>query len=525
MSSPSPAAFESEIGARLCAGDLSAAAAAAAACRRAWPDVPAGWLLGSIAALMGGQRESALALAEEWLRNRPTDSQCLLQKAECLLALGQREQALEAAEAAARVTGEVPAALDAIGMFLVQAAEYSAALAVYDRAIAAAPADASLRDKRAVIYRYLGHFDLAAADFQAALAVSPADPEALKGLAELRRQTSACNHIAAMEAALSAAPPQSQQATTLHFALAKSYEDLAEYSASWRHLSEGNRLERARFHYDPALDRTIIERIVAGFPQVEPPAIDITGESPIFIVGLPRSGTTLAERIIGRHSQVHAAGELPALSEAVFAAAQQGASSGPGSWLELASALPRLDGEIIAREYLARARTRRGDRPRFIDKQLPNFFYCPLILRAFPRARIVHLTRHPLATCYAIYKARFQGTFPFAYDLEELGEFYLGYRRLMAHWHQVLPGRILDVAYEDIVSALEPTTRRLLEYLGLPFEAPCLEFHRNPAPSTTASAVQVRQALYDSSLDQWRHYAEQLGPLAARLASGGVPVD
>lgn len=476
-------------------------------------------------ALMTGHSETALALVQEWLRTHPADAQALLQKAECLLAQGSREPALEAAAAATKAANEAPAALDAIGAFLVGAADYAGALGLYDRALAGSPADAALLGKRAVIHRYLGHFDLAAADFEAVLAASPGDADALKGLAELNPQRSDCNHVAAMEAALSAAPANSPQAVTLHFGLAKSYEDLAEYPKSWRHLSAGNRLERARFHYDPALDRAVFERIIAGFPEIEPPASDSTGESPIFILGLPRSGTTLVERIIGRHSQVHAAGELPALSESIFVASRQGASGGPRNWLELASAFPRLDPARVAREYLARARTRRGERARFTDKQPTNFYYCPLILRAFPQARIVHLTRHPMASCYAIYKTRFQGTFPFAYDLEELGEFYLGYRRLMVHWHRVLPGRILDVAYEEIVSALEPTTRRLLDYLGLGFEEACLEFHHNPAPSTSASAVQVRQRLYDSSVEQWRHYAEQLAPLAARLAAGGIRVD
>jgi len=146
-------------------------------------------------------------------------------------------------------------------------------------------------------------------------------------------------------------------------------------------------------------------------------------------------------------------------------------------------------------------------------------------LRAFPNSRIVHLTRQPLATCYAIYKTRFQGTFPFAYDLTELGDFYIGYRKLMAHWHRVLPGRVLDVAYEDIVTAQEPTTRRLLEYLELPFEDACLDFHLNPDATTTASSAQVRQPLYDSSLLQWRHYAAELDGLRAHLEAAGIAVD
>lgn len=525
MSTPSAAAFEHEIGARLSAGEVAAAAAAAATCRRAWPEASAGWYLGSIAALRIGQQETALALVTEWLGHHPTDARCLLQKAECLLAVGRREPALEAARRAAAAATDLPAMLDAIGMFLVvRAVDYPTALEVYDRAIQCSPADRALRHKRAWVHLYLGHLDRARADFEAILASWPGDADALKWLADLSRQTRESNHVAEMRTALSAGGLDPAQAATLHFALAKSHEDLGEHAESWRHLSEGNRLERARFQYDPARDRALMERIISGFPQVEPAASDSTGESPIFIVGLPRSGTTLVERIIGRHSQVHAAGELPALSEAVRVAGQRDVSR-PDNWHELAAALPRLDAGLIAREYLARTRTLRGERARFIDKQPINFYYCPLILRAFPKARIVHLTRHPLAACYAIYKGRFQeGGYPFAYDLSEIGQFYLGYRRMMAHWHEVLPGRILDVAYEDIVRALEPTTRRILDYLGLPFEAQCLEFHRNPAPSTTSSVVQVRQGLYDTSVSQWRHYAGHLAPLAAQLAAGGVPI-
>jgi tetratricopeptide (TPR) repeat protein len=526
VSIPSAPAFEHEISARLRAGDLAAAAVAAAACRRAWPDAAAGWYLGSTAALASGQADDALALVAGWLREHPADSQWLLKKAECLLALGRREPAIEAALAGASRAQDLPAALDAIGVFLVvQAAEYAKALEIYDRAVECSPADRSLRHKRAWVELLLGRFDRATADFEAILAASPGDADALKWLADLSHQTRENNRIAALQAALSAAAPDSTQASTLHFALAKSYEDLGEHEKSWSHLVTGNRLERARFKFDSKLDRAVMERIIEGFPQIETVAAEQhTGESPIFIVGLPRSGTTLVERIIGGHSQVHAAGELQALPEAVRLASQR-ELGGPARGLELAATLPRLDAALIAREYLARTRALRGERPRLIDKQPINFYYCPLILRAFPRARIVHLTRHPMAVCYAIYKVRFQeGGLRFAYDLSEIGEFYLGYRRMMAHWHEVLPGRILDVAYEDVVGALEPTTRRILDYLRLPFEARCLEFHRNPAPSTTSSVVQVRQGLYDTSLSQWRHHAEHLAPLAAQLAAAGVPI-
>jgi tetratricopeptide (TPR) repeat protein len=522
MATPSLPDFQFEIGACMARGDLAAAAAAAAGCRRAWPADSAGWLLGSIAALLADKKEMALALMEERLAIDPGDVQCLLQKAECLLALGRRAEALSSADAAAgRASGDTQA-LEAVGTFLVYAAAHSRALELYNQAVDAAPQDPGVLGKRAEIHRFLGDFDLAASDHEAVLRLAPANPDALRGLAELKKQSVDQNSVAAMETALASAPAGSEDITTLHYGLAKSYEDLGEYAASWRHLIAANKLQRARFQYDPAHERALIDRIIAGFPAVEPVAADTTGEQPIFIVGLPRTGTTLVERILGNHSQIHSAGELQALSEAIGAAVENQAPSLTEGWLGYASLLGSLDGALIAREYIARSRSRRGDRPRFSDKQTANFFYCALILRAFPNARIVHLTRHPIAACYAIFKTRFYGTFPFGNDLAELADFYIDYRRLMAHWHRVLPGRILDVAYEEVVTSLEPTTRRLLEYIGLPFEEACLEFHRNPAATMTASSVQVRRPIYDSSLQQWQNYAAELAPLRARLAAAGI---
>jgi hypothetical protein len=223
---------------------------------------------------------------------------------------------------------------------------------------------------------------------------------------------------------------------------------------------------------------------------------------------------------------VHSAGEITALSEAIDTALQHHQRTATLGDLTVDDlTLGHLDGQTIADGYLTRTRALGIDRPRFTDKLLTNFFHCALILRAFPNASIVHVTRHPLAACHAIYRTRFNGTYPFSYDLAEIAAFYVGYRRLMAHWHAVLPGRILDVAYEDVVTALEPATRRMLDYAGLPFEAECLEFYRNPAPVKTTSSVQVRQPLYDSSLDLWRHYAAELLPIRERLEASGIPIE
>jgi len=512
-SSPTLSEFQHEIGARMGRRDLAGAAAAAADCRAAWPSDAAGWLLGSIVALLTDDKEGALALIDQWLTVDPLNVQCLLQRAECLLALGDREGSLAAAAAAANHARETMS-LDAVGEFLFHAGEYRSALGTYDRAVAAAPSNPALRAKRADVHRVLGNLDVAGSDYEAVLAMAPGSPRALKALVELRRQSAESNSVAALRAALAVAPADSVDAAILHFGLAKCHEDLGEYALSWQDLSAGNRIERARVEYDPQRDRDFIEYLLAEFPIVESARPDTTGQRPIFIVGIPRTGTTLVERIIGSHSLVHSAGEITALPEAIDTAVAR-AGTGLGS----------LDGSVIASEYLARSRGLRGDRPRFTDKLLTNFFHCALILRAFPNAHIVHVTRHPLAACYAIYRTRFVGTYPFAYDLREIGEFYVGYRRLLAHWREILPGRILDVAYEDVVTALEPTTRRLLLHLGLPFEAGCLDFQRNPAPVKTTSSVQVRRPLYESSLQTWQHHAAELAPLRERLETAGIRVD
>ena len=526
MATPTLAEFEFEIGARLARGDGVGADAAAAACLAAFPSNKAVWLLGSFAALSAGKKETALALIERCLATAPADVQYLLQQAECLMALGRRSEALAAAAAAGASPRADFAAFDAIGQFLINAREYSLALESYDRAVIAAPHSLPPLIRRSILQHFLGNFALAARDYETILTISPLHPDALKGLVDLEPQSPEHNYVAALETALAAAPPASVDATVLHFALAKSQEDLGEYAASWRHLNTANRLERAQSDYRAENDRRVIDEIIAGFAQVEPRHPDTTRERPIFIVGLPRTGTTRVERILGSHSQVHSAGELPALSQAIGSAVSSKAQGQAQNWPEFAARLGRLDGEPIARDYLALSQPQRGDRARFLDTQTTNFFYCALILRAFPSAHIVHLTRHPLAACYAIYKTRFDAGFPFAYDLDELGDFYAGYLRLMRHWHRVLPGRILDIAYEDIVATQDAATRRLLEYLELPFEPACIDFHLNPAPRTpSAGAVQVSQPPFETSLHQWRHYSNELAPLRARLEAAGIQVD
>ncbi len=522
MATPSLPQFNYEIGARFAKGDWQGAGQIAAHCRAAYPGDVSGWIYGSMAELFAGKPELALEYVEQAMVLEPRNVQVWLQRAECLHAAGNRDAALVDASRATEFAEKDPQAVDAIAKFLLHIKDYSGALAAFEQLHAIRPKESAPLCEMATIHQYLGQFEAAERNFRAALAIAPDNAAALSGLAELTGQPADSTTLARMETALAATEPRSTDAALLHFGLSKVYEDIGQYENSWRHLTAGNSIERSRLRYDGAQDRATFELILQQFTEVEVVCADGTGQRPIFVVGMPRTGTTLVERIISSHSEVVATGESPAFTDAISAVVERTEPEASRVFTSFLHTLTRLDPRSIAAEYLARVATRRDDRLRFLDKTTLNFFYCPLILRAFPNARIVHLTRHPLASCFAIYQTRFSGGFPFAYDLNEIADFYIGYHMMMSEWHRILPGRIFDASYEDMIGSQESATRRLLAYLDLPFESACLNFHLNTAPVNTASLVQVRQPLYSSSLERWRHYELQLAPLCDRLTTAGI---
>jgi hypothetical protein len=315
-----------------------------------------------------------------------------------------------------------------------------------------------------------------------------------------------------------------QHEVRLRYALAKEYEDLGEYALSWPHLAAGSALRRKHLQYDARVDLATVDWLRQSFPAgLDGGAGDPSAE-PIFILGMPRTGSTLIDRILGRQTQVYSAGELQDFGAAVVSAVQARCGRTVGRQQMVAESAA-LDFAALGRDYLRRTRPRTGHTPHFTDKLPINYLYCGLIARALPEARMVHVIRDPMATCYSIYKVLFAQGYPFSYDLSELADYYIGYRRLMAHWHATLPGRIVDIAYEDLVKEPEREARRLFDALGLSWEPQCLDFEHNPEPVATASAAQVRRPLYGSLISTWRHYEAQLAPLAARLAAGGIALN
>ena len=402
--------------------------------------------------------------------------------------------------------------------------DFAAAHRSYTQAIELASNESRYWFNRAAVGRFLGQLEAAEADYDRAIALAPADAQAYLNRSELRPQTAERNHIAELERALRRGPGSWRFEVPLRYALAKEYEDLGEYGLAWRHLSAGASLRRRHLQYDPSVDLKTVDWIRQAFPAALVGSPGAASTEPIFILGMPRTGSTLVDRILGSHAQVYSAGELPDFGAAAVAAVQQRRGQNVARQ-ELIAGSAELDFAALGQDYLRRTRPRTGHTPYFTDKLPLNYLYCGLIARALPQARIVHVTRGPMATCYGIFKVLFDQGYPFSYDLGELADYYLGYLRLMTHWHTTLPGRIIDIAYEDLVVNTASEVQRLLGALSLPWQSQCLEFDKNPAPVATASAAQVRRPIYSSAVSIWRHYERELSPLAARLKSAGVSTD
>lgn len=473
--------------------------------------------------------EGALQTLELPAELTPADSPLCLLRAHCFLALSRRSQALAAAAEVQHLSPEDAATLDAVATLFSRANDQNGALAAADRAVALAPENPSYRYNRATIRRFLGDTAGAEADYGVVIATRPTDYEAYLNRSELRPQTAERNHIPELEALLARSSLDWRGSVQLHYALAKEYEDLGEYQRSFQHLRTGAVMRRAHMKYDVCVDGATVDWIIAAFPletQAQSGAIstDSPAGAPIFIIGLPRTGTTLVERILSSHSDIAGAAELDCFAVALVAAVSRATGRTGMPRRELVQASASVDFAALGRDYLSRARAALGVEGRIVDKMPLNYLYCGLIRRALPEAKIIHVTRHPMAAGYAMYKTLFQDAYPFSYDLDDIARYYLAYRRLMDHWRAMLGEALLEVRYEDVIADQPGQTRRLLEYCELPWQDQCLEFHRNAAATTTASAAQVRRPLYNTSVDTWRHFSAWLDPLRRALVAGGVEI-
>jgi len=315
----------------------------------------------------------------------------------------------------------------------------------------------------------------------------------------------------------------------LYYAIGKELEDLGLWEESFEYYKKAGDAVTSVANYDVAPDITLIDTIIdvcnAEWFESDTgeSTVDDSGKTPIFVVGLPRTGTTLTERIVSSHSQVESVGETLFLQMVVRR--ESGVHSIENMNSEMIEAVAKKDLGLIAKGYVDTLVYRLGDEPMFIDKLPFNFLFLGLIAKAWPNARIIHLGRNPMDSCFSMYKQVFTWAYKFSYSLDGLGHYYVAYDRLRKHWRQLLKDRLIEVEYESLVADQEGQTRLLLDKLGLEFEQGCLDFDQNKAPSATASSVQVREKVHSQSVNKWERFAKQLQPLRQHLENAGIVVE
>lgn len=504
-------------------GDWQALAQCASELQILCPDDAEGFLLAGVAALEQRRIAQALPALLRAVQLAPERSDCLTQAARALAMVQRLPEALELADRALALTDLDALALDTLGVVYSRANAHERASQAFSRATALAPAQPGYQFNLASARKFLGQFDAAETAYEACIAANPRHWKAHSALSQLRRQSAQSNHIERLSSLLPAAAGQGDALLHLHHALAKEREDLGQYAESFAELQRAKSLKKLQIGYRFEDDAALFDALMAALPEpFIAPDSALAGE-PIFVVGMPRTGTTLVERILSSHPQVHSAGELQNFGLALKRAS--GTRSRRLLDADTLQAASGVDLAAVGRSYLNSTRPGTGHTPRFVDKMPLNFLYAGYIVRALPRSPIICLRRHPLDTCLSNYRQLFALEFSYynyAYDLLDTGRYYLAFDRLMAHWRRTLPGRVLEIRYEDIVEDQEASTRRLLDFCALPFDPACLQFERNQAPVATASAVQVRAPIYRSAAGRWQHYEQQLEPLRALLTAGGI---
>lgn len=388
------------------------------------------------------------------------------------------------------------------------------------KTVALVPGNPSALLVRAQLQAQAGQIDAAAAAFERILARQPNIPIGWWMLSRLRKQTPTSNHVAALRQLLGRPGRPPADVAALARALHKELDDLGRHREAWDALELMCRARRATSEHDPAGTRTLVDHLIATPVHAAVPAAAPPGAVPIFIVGLHRSGTTLLEQLLAAHPRLRPLGELLDFTSAMRYATDHYCRGVIDD--ELVARAARADFTGVGQRYLDGIRWRLDGCDWFTDKEPANHFNIGFICRALPQARILHMVRDPMETCFSNLRELFSGINPWSYDQLELAEHFIQYRRLMAHWREHWPGRILDVSYAELIHDTETTMRRVASFCGLDY-LPAMSDPRNSGRSvSTASSVQVREGVVRRETPKWLPYREQLRPLIDALKDGGV---
>jgi tetratricopeptide (TPR) repeat protein len=392
------------------------------------------------------------------------------------------------------------------------------ALEAYERAARLLPEELRLRTSLGHVHKTLGSRVKSEAAYKEALALDPGFAEAWWSLADLKTYVFDDAEVVTMERALTNGKRSRPETAQLHFALGRALEQRREYRDAFAHYARGNALRRLDAPFDIARFEARCARIRSFFDLrffAERGGSGDPSRAPIFIVGLPRSGSTLIEQILASHSRVEGTMELPNIL--MITRELDAIAPDRNGYPETLRHMPATQLTVLGSRYVAQTAPLRHGHERFTDKLPNNFSHIGLIHAVLPQATVIDARRHPMDACFGTFKQHFAIGQTFSYDLEDLGRYYRCYLSLMDHWDAVLPGKVLHFQYEELVRNPEASIRRLLEHCGLPFEPACLSFHETRRSVRTASAEQVRQPLYTSGVGHWRHFEKELEPLRRAL--------
>ena len=490
---------------------------AVAACKRLNHEYPAhvsGWFTASQLALQVNEAQIALRAIEQALALSPGQPDLLLQRLVCLGVLDQVGDARQLGKALGAHSFPDAARSSTAGAALSRIGLYELANSHFERAADLEPGVANHHYKLATTLRQLGRVEEAEHRLDRALEIDPGDSQAQMLRSGLRTQSPDKNHISELSDAILGAETDPDR-VNLGFALAKEWEDLGEYDSAFLALSGAAKLRRAAHQYDPQSELDMMQRMRQVF-DAELLGSDggYINAAPIFVVGLPCTGTSLVDDILGAHPVVSSAGELRDLAIELQNLCTRTFDTQPSRAVDLVDMAGKISFEALGEAYIESTRSAAGDSAHFVDKMSTNFLYCGLIRLALPKAKIVMLHRDPMDTCFAQYRTLFDGGYAYSYDLVELGNYYVSYRQLADHWAERIGDMMHIIQYEDLVSGQRSIVEDLLDYCGLTYDPACFDVHRERAAGS--SALPTRPT------GRWKDYEAQLQPLTAILAAAAL---
>ena len=470
-----------------------------------------------------GQFASALQHLRQAVVLEPSRVHYLAQLANALSIAQQIDEARLCADRAMELTPRDPVSFNALGQVYTRLQLHSRATVAFCDAVALMPNEAAYRFNLGNALVADGRFSEAEQELGACIELEPRYWPAYLARAQLRRWSPDENHIEKLSSLALAHQDDDRALSQLHMALSKECEDIGRYRDAFAHCTLGKTAGGSQRTYSSASDEALFKALIASVRSAQPVDAGCATDEPIFVIGMPRTGTTLLERIITSHPDALSAGELQNFGMAIKR--MSGSLTRPMLDVDTISSLTEIDWQRLGENYLLSTRPATGKTPRFVDKLPHNFLYAGYIANALPNARIICIRRHPIETCLSNFRQTFSPESPYydySYNLLDTGRYYVLFDRLMAHWKATFPDRIAEIRYESLVEAQEATTRTVLEHCGLSWNPACLRFQENLSPVATASAAQVREPMYRSALCRRKHYQSELAELESLLISEGI---